>query len=71
MTEVRVTPREFEMLAAYADTGSQKQAAEALGIKTQTLKNALLTARKRCQVNNTAQLLYLLGAGELGELADD
>jgi DNA-binding CsgD family transcriptional regulator len=60
-----VTDRERRILAQYAETGSQSETAKALGLQTQTVKNALLDIRRKVGAQSSAQLLYMLGAGEL------
>jgi hypothetical protein len=37
----------------------------ALGLQPQTVKNALLDIRRKVGAQSSAQLLYMLGAGEL------
>jgi DNA-binding CsgD family transcriptional regulator len=52
-----LTPREREVIRAYARTGSQKEAAHHLGITRHTVKVHLANARARAGVASTVQLV--------------
>jgi DNA-binding CsgD family transcriptional regulator len=52
-----LTPREREVVRAYARTGSLKEAAHHLGITRHTVKAHLANARARAGVATTVQLV--------------
>jgi len=56
-----LTPREIDVLAAYARTGYQKRAAEDLGISVQTFKNHTTSALHRLGVTTSLQAFVRLG----------
>lgn len=64
---VELTVKERILLETYAETGSQGKTAKALGLQLPTVKNALLLIRRKVGAQSSAQLLYMLGAGELDE----
>lgn len=63
----KLTQREREILTLYVELGSLALVAERLGLAVQTVKNLLVDTRTRHNVRNTAQLAYMLGAGDLDE----
>ena len=57
-----VTARQVEVLAAIVASGSHKEAAFALGISPNTVRNHLVTMRDQLGVSTTAQAIYVLAA---------
>lgn len=56
-----ITRSEFVALRAYALTGSQKLAADQIGISYQTLKNQLANAYEKLNVNDAISAYVKLG----------
>lgn len=56
-----LTPGERRVLRAVARSGSQKEAAVELGIKTQTVKNILYNIYRRFEVGNILSLYREIG----------
>lgn len=52
------TERELEVLRSVIDEGSCKEAAAALHISPQTVKNLLYLFRQKAHVNSTERLVY-------------
>lgn len=63
----KLTRREREILTLYVELGSLALVAERLNLALSTVKNLLGYTRARHKVRSTAQLTYLLGAGDLDE----
>lgn len=61
MTLDRATPKQLEMLVAYIQTGSLKEAAALLKIKEQAARHRMMAMYKRTGVKNAAQAAYLMG----------
>lgn len=57
----RLTPRQEEALRMYAVLGNYKDAAKALGISPQTLKNHLWAAYRTLGVSNVIEALTVRG----------
>jgi DNA-binding CsgD family transcriptional regulator len=53
------TDREMEMLRAYLDAGTCKEAGVLLGVSEQAVKQTLWRMRLKARVNGTPQLLFL------------
>jgi DNA-binding NarL/FixJ family response regulator len=51
----RLTPRQLEILRAYAETGSQKIAAKRCGVAPGTVRATLANIRSRLGVSTTIQ----------------
>ena len=58
--EHRLTPRQLEILRAYAETGSQKLAAHRCGIAPDTVKATLANIRSRLDVDSTVQAVLIV-----------
>jgi DNA-binding NarL/FixJ family response regulator len=56
-----LTPRELEVLDAYAELGKWARVAERLGITLQTVKNHAMHAHARLGVDTTIEALRELG----------
>jgi DNA-binding NarL/FixJ family response regulator len=56
-----LTPREVDVIAAYVETASMKDAGEKLGISRNTVKERLRRARRRFDVEKTLDLLRAIG----------
>jgi DNA-binding NarL/FixJ family response regulator len=54
------TPAELEALRAYLAAGSVKGAAHAIGLRESTIKNHLLSARRRLGVRTNAEAVFRL-----------
>jgi DNA-binding CsgD family transcriptional regulator len=67
MNRKRLTKREYQTLTALTEYGTQIVAAQHLSIAIQTIKNHLTSARRKTGALSTAQLMYLLGSGQLDE----
>ena len=57
----RTTDREVLVVAAVLATGSEKAAANRLGLSHSTIKHHLANARSKCGAETTAQLVWILG----------
>lgn len=55
-----LTPRQFEVIRAYALTGSRKEVAIALGIATQTVDNHLTEIFRRLKVETAIEAFLAL-----------
>jgi len=55
-----VTPRQTAILATRWRTGSDREAADALGIAVSTLKNTLYLLRQVYRVRDTLELTYIM-----------
>lgn len=64
VTLERLTPRERDVLRAYADLGSMKLVAYYLGISYQGVKNHTMSAHRKLNVNTTVQAAVLLDREE-------
>jgi len=56
-----LTPREIDVLVAYAVLGSYAEVANVLGIKVQTVKNHMQAARDKYRVTSTVALFDEIG----------
>lgn len=63
-----LTPRQFEVIRAYALTGSRKEVAAALGIKSQTVDNHLTAIFKRLNVETAIEAFLALDWLDVPEL---
>lgn len=59
--ERQLTPRQYDILACYAETGLQKEVARRLGLSTQTVKNQMRRAYCRNNVESAVELYSRLG----------
>lgn len=55
-----LTDRQWEVLRTYIDAGTAKRTGDRLGLSEQTVKNTLLTIRKKAGTRNTLQAVYKL-----------
>lgn len=70
MPGMTITEAEYNAAAAWWRTGNTKQAAASLGLSEQTVKNQLMTARRRMGVATTVELVKEIWKG-LPEKATD
>jgi DNA-binding NarL/FixJ family response regulator len=59
---VRATDREVAVVAAVLATGSEKAAANRLGLSHSTVEHHLANARSKVGAETTAQLVWILAA---------
>lgn len=60
MTTYVPTEREMQVLRAYLDTGTCKQAGDLLEVSEQAIKQTLWRMRLKARANSTEQLVFLL-----------
>ena len=58
---LRLTPREIDVVVAYCVLGSYAEVSRVLGIKTQTVKNHMQSARDKYRVVSNTALLDEIG----------
>lgn len=58
--ERRLTPRQLEVLRAYAETGSYKLTAQRCGIASSTVRATLQNIRSRLEVDSTIQAAMIV-----------
>lgn len=59
----RLTPKQREVLLAYAQLGSQEAVAASMGISVQTIKNHLTQAYRRLGAHGGVHAIYLIMGG--------
>jgi len=58
---LRLTPREIDVVVAYCVLGSYAEVSRVLGIKVQTVKNHMQAARDKYRVVSNTDLLHEIG----------
>lgn len=57
----KITPRKYEVLACYVETGLLKEVASQLGLSHQTVKNYMRELYREFGVNSSVELYRELG----------
>jgi DNA-binding CsgD family transcriptional regulator len=66
-----LTPHEHRVLVQLVESGRQADTARDLDLALSTVKNALLSARRKVGVETNVQLAYALATGDLDVMAED